>query len=227
MNSDAPDSHQQPRPPSLFESASRAPVTVGFALGCILVAFWTNLGTSMDAVRWLTFVDLFDSAAGGTDFPGLDRGQAWRLVTPIFIHFGILHLVFNLMWLWDLGGLIESRWKSVRFLCLVLIIGVLANAAQFAVNGDFTHGIHFANALSGGMSGVVYGLFGYVWMRSKRDPSLHLRLNQQTVMLMLGWMIFCLTGMMGHVGNTAHVVGLLIGVIAGLVDSRASERRAE
>lgn len=225
MNSDAPGPHDSQQPKSLLDTAYAAPVTVGLALCCVLVAVWTNLGTSMEAVRWLTFIDLFTTADDRTRFPGLDQGQIWRLVTPIFIHFGIVHLVFNLMWLWDLGGIIESRWKSGRFLGLVLIIGVIANAAQFAVNWDFTNGVRFANALSGGLSGVVYGLFGYVWMRSKRDASLHLHLNQQTVLLMLGWLVFCMTGMMGHVGNMAHAMGLLIGVIAGIIDSRTSARR--
>ena len=220
----ADPAEEQGQPPgsvSLWEAVRRTPATAGLIVVCAVVALWTGLGSSLEAVRWLTFVDLIDT---GASFPGLADGQAWRLLTPIFIHFGIVHLIFNLMWLFDLGGVIEARWRSFHFLRLVVIIGVIANAAQFAVNWDFAHGVRYANALSGGMSGVVYGLFGYVWIRGRREPSLNVRLHQQTVVLMLGWLVFCMTGMMGYIGNTAHAVGLLVGVLAGLVDSRTAKR---
>ena len=127
----------------------------------------------------------------------------------------MLHLVFNLMWLYDLGATIESRWRARHLVVLVVIIGFLANGAQYLINWDFQHGFTTTNALSGGMSGVVYGLFGYIWIRGRREPRLNLHLQQQTVVLMLGWLVFCMTGMIGRIGNSAHLVGLLVGVVAG------------
>ena len=195
-------------------------------LACLLVAFWTRLGDNLEAVRWLTFIDLFPVAESAGPFPGLADGQAWRLLTPMLIHFGIVHLVFNLMWLHDLGRTIEGRWRTRQFALLVALIALFSNAAQFAVNWDFTNGIHVGNALSGGMSGVVYGLFGYVWIRGRLDPSLGLRLDPQTVVLMLGWLVFCMTGLMGHIGNTAHLVGLLVGIAAGFAGARLARPAA-
>lgn len=221
MTNDPPDApERRPRSSSLGEFFRRNPATVALLLACGLVAFWTRLGDSLETVRWLTFVELFPEAGSGDRFPGLAEGQAWRLLTPILIHFGIIHLVFNLMWLYDLGGMIEGRWRTRHFACLVAIVAVVSNATQFAVNWDFANGIRFGNALSGGMSGVVYGLFGYLWIRGRLDPSLGLRLDPQTVVLMLGWLVFCMTGLMGHVGNTAHLVGLLVGVGAGFAAAR-------
>lgn len=209
-----------PRTPTLWEFIGGNPATTALIAACVLVALCTRLGSSLEEVRWLTFVELSADPATGSSFPGLADGQVWRLLTPILIHFGIVHLVFNMIWLYDLGGMIEGRWRTRHFACLVAVIALFANAAQFAVNWDFTHGIHVANALSGGMSGVVYGLFGYIWIRGRRDPSLGMRINQQTVVLMLGWLVFCTTGLMGYVGNTAHLVGLLVGVVAGFIGAR-------
>lgn len=211
-----------PPQPTLWDFAQLNPVTTGLILVCIGIAVWTQLGTSLTNVRWLTFVDVIDTSGSEGMFPGWAAGQWWRGITPIFLHFGIVHLVFNLMWLYDLGGIIESRWRARHLLLLVVVCGVLANGAQYLINWDFQNGFHQWNALSGGMSGVVYGLFGYLWIRSRRDPSLGLHLNQQTVLLMIGWLFFCMTGMMGRIGNTAHLVGLLVGVAAGFLPPRRS-----
>lgn len=219
-NPDSAPTHD-PRPPTVWEFIRRNPATTALIAASIAVACWTRLGDSLEKVRWLTFVDLQTAAVGASTLPGLADGQAWRLVTPILIHFGIVHLVFNMMWLYDLGGMIEGRWRSRHFVCLVAAIAIIANAAQFSVNWDFQHGVRTANVLSGGMSGVVYGLFGYLWVRGRREPSLGMRFNQQTVVLMLGWLVFCMTGMMGYVGNMAHLTGLIVGMAAGLIASRA------
>ena len=208
------------RQPTMWQFVQLNRVTTGLILGCIGIAVWTQLGALLTNVRWLTFVDLIGSSGAEGLFPGWAEGQWWRVITPIFIHFGIVHLVFNLMWLYDLGGAIESRWRARHLLMLVVLCGVLANGAQYVINWDFQDGFRQWNALSGGMSGVVYGLFGYLWIRGRRDPSLGLQLNQQTVLLMMGWLVLCLTGMIGRIGNSAHVVGLLVGVAAGFWASR-------
>lgn len=218
--------HIEERPPSLWEFMHINPVTTGLLVACIGVAGWTQLGTSLTAVRWLTFVDLVDHSGTESMFPGWADGQWWGAITPIFIQFGIVHLVFNLMWLYDLGGTIESRWRARHLAVLVVISGVLANEAQYLINWDFQRGFETRDALSGGMSGVVYALFGYIWLRGRRDPALGLHLHSQTVVLMLGWLVFCMTGMMGRIGNSAHLVGLLVGVVAGfLAPQRQSQQR--
>ena len=214
------------RPPTVWEFIRFNPITTALLVVCIGVAGWTQLGASLTTVRWLTFVDLVDPSGSQGFFPGWAQGQWWRALTPIFLHFGMVHLVFNLMWLYDLGATIESRWRSRHLAVWVVFSGILANGAQYLINWDFQRGFATMNALSGGMSGVVYALFGYVWIRGRGDPALGLHLQSQTVVLMLGWLVFCMTGMIGRIGNSAHLTGLLVGVVAGfLVPLLQSQRR--
>lgn len=138
------------------------------------------------------------------------QGQVWRLVTPIFIHFGFLHILFNMMWLWDLGGMIESQLSTRKLGLLVLAMAVFPNIAEY-LGGTF---------LFGGMSGVVYGLLGYVWIRGKLDPASGLFLHPSTVTMMMIWYFVCLLGLIGNVANIVHTVGLGMGMAWGFLDSR-------
>ncbi len=137
-------------------------------------------------------------------------GQIWRLVTPVFIHFGILHLLFNMMWLKDLGTIIEQRQGTWFLGVFVLVVAILSNLGQF-----FWAGPNF-----GGMSGVVYGLLGYMWIRGRYDPASGLSLNPTVVTMMIVWFLLCLTGLVGHVANAAHGAGLAAGMIWGFISAK-------
>jgi GlpG protein len=137
------------------------------------------------------------------------RGQVWRLVTPIFLHFGVLHILFNMLWMRDLGAMVETRLGTFRLTLLVLVIGILSNAAQYFLSGP----------AFGGMSGVVYGLLGYVWMKGKFDPDSGLFLHPTTVTMMLVWLLFGYTNLL-PMANTVHAVGLATGVVWGFSEAR-------
>ena len=79
----------------------------------------------------------------------------------------------------------------------------------------------------GGMSGVVYGLAGYVWLRGKYDRASGLYLDAQSVQWLLIWLVVCYTGLLGRVANTAHLTGLIIGVVWGRVSAYFAVRRPE
>lgn len=131
----------------------------------------------------------------------LRRGQVWRVVTPILVHLSILHLLFNMFWLRDLGGMVEVQ-RGTRYLIpIVLACAVISNVAQYYVSGP----------AFGGMSGVVYGLFGYVWVKGRFQPWLGVGIGQQSAMIMMIWLALGFTGMLGPIANAAHVVGLLVG----------------
>ncbi len=139
------------------------------------------------------------------------RGQFWRLVTPIFLHFSIVHILFNMLWLRMLGGEIEARRGLYRFAGLVLLIAVVSNTGQYAAT---------ESPLFGGMSGVVYGLFGYLWMKQRLDPASGMSLPPSCVLVMLGWFVLCWTGMVGPIANWAHTFGLASGMLVGLLPTR-------
>jgi GlpG protein len=146
----------------------------------------------------------------------LRRGEFWRLITPIFLHRNWWHLVFNMIWLFDLGGLIEMRQGTRKLAILVLVTAIITNLVQYY----YKHVPTFS-----GMSGVDYALFGYIWMKSQYDPALGLRLRSDTVLTMMAWLVICLTGVMPHSPNAANFAGLFIGVVFGVAPHLFDELR--
>jgi GlpG protein len=92
----------------------------------------------------------------------------------------------------------------------ILIIAIASNVAQYFVSGP-----NF-----GGLSGVVYGLFGYLWIRGKYDPASGLQQDSTTIILSLAWFFVCLTGMIGPIANTAHASGLVMGMAWGFLAAK-------
>jgi GlpG protein len=191
-------------------------LAVFLAVLSIAVTVYTNFGQN-EAFRYFTITA---SPKGGPAFTlaqDLAAGQVWRLITPIFVHLSILHLIFNLLWLVTLGGAIEERRGSWRFLGLVLVVAVTSNVAQYYFGkSSWDRGLLFYPSPNfGGMSGVVYGLFGYVWMKSKLEPDLGLYVSPSVILIMVGWLFLCMTGEVGPIANVAHVVGLAVGMFLG------------
>jgi GlpG protein len=159
---------------------------------------------------------LLVGSPGSRFLADLLAGEVWRVFTPIFVHLGALHLLFNMMWLWDLGGAIE-RLKGGPFLALfVAASGAASNLLQYAI----TRSPNF-----GGMSGVVYALLGYVWMQGRFNPAFGIALHRSTVAMMLAWYALCWTGLLGPIANWAHTGGLMMGVAWGFLDRRPPHAR--
>lgn len=193
-------------------------VTLGLILISVAAALITGLGHNREILPYLSITH-YQVVGGFVQWrPGLHeilQGQVWRLITPIFIHFGFLHLIFNMLWLKDLGSMIEFRQSAKILLAQVVVMGVLSNLAQYAVSGP----------TFGGMSGVVYGLLGYIWIRGKLDPTSGLFLHKTIVIWMLVWFALCWTGLIGNVANTAHAVGLLSGIAWGYLSASVFKKR--
>ena len=132
-------------------------------------------------------------------------GQVWRVITPIFLHLGLFHLLFNMFWLYELGSQIERKKGGKFFLTFLLFVAIFSNLTQFTFSGP-----NF-----GGMSGVVYGLFGYVWIKSRLDPGDGFLIDPTVAMIMFGFFFICFTGVFGGVANWAHAGGLAVGLAWG------------
>lgn len=186
----------------IWTRSNRTPLTYALIGACVLVAVFVGFSPNMEDVRWL----LISQWSSGW-LTEVRSGQIWRLVTPIFIHFGVAHLLFNMLVLRDLGGIVEMCEGTRRLAIMVLVLALGSNVGQYAL----------ANPYFGGMSGVLYGLFGYIWIRGQADPGSGLALSSMTVMIMLVWFFLCLAGLLGNVANGTHAVGLVMGMIWGAV----------
>src|SRR4051812_38313153 len=181
------------RPAPKIRELQRYPIVGGTALLAIGVSlvWWTKTDIS----------PLFEDAM-------IRRGELWRLVTSIFPHAGLLHLAFNIYWLWVFGSLVEETYGHLKSAALILLFAVVPNAFEFAL---LQGGI--------GLSGVGYGLFGLLWVLSSRDAKFSEAVDSKTVRLFVGWFFFCIlatvTGFM-PVANIAHGVGAVTGVLTGL-----------
>ncbi len=144
---------------------------------------------------------------------GLRSGELWRLITPIFMHVNLLHIFFNMSAVSFMGTLIEIRRGSGRLLLLVLVSAVISNLGQYFYMERMEPG---EPHLFEGMSGVAYALFGYLWMKSLHQPEQGMILHPNTVLIMLGWLVLCMTGRLGPIANAAHVMGLVVGVVLGV-----------
>ena len=187
-----------------------APVTLALILLSI-GGFLMYLYTPMNWLNALSF-----SSSQVSDNQGLFQaidGQYWRLITPAFLHFGWLHIVFNCLWLWDLGRRVEQVMGHLNMFMLFLVIAVVSNTSQFEFGGG---------GLFGGMSGVVYGLLGFSWIAPQLQPAWPIQPPKAIMIFMVGWLVVCMSGMVevlgfGAIANAAHLGGLLCGAVVGVV----------
>jgi len=173
--------------------------------GFVIAAFTTPL------LSWFTY---FPYQQHGSElvFSAIN-GQYCRFLTPIFLHFNLLHIVFNMLWLWELGRRIELAQGSWRLLIIVLIMGIGSNVAQ---------AMFASAAIFGGMSGVDYGLLAYCWLWGWRRPDSILHVPTPVLIAMVVLMLLSMTGFTvlmgaGAVANAAHIGGLLMGFVVGAI----------
>jgi GlpG protein len=131
-----------------------------------------------------------------------------------------------MLWLLALGSQIEKRSGSLRLGILVVLTAGVSNLCQYLFSevkldpDTWMPIVVRSSAAFGGMSGVVFGLFGYVWLRVLYQPDCGLTITHGTVFLMIAWLFLCMTGWVGPIANTAHLAGLTTGMVAGYVAAR-------
>lgn len=206
------------RPPLLSAVSWRAvPVTVGLIL-CSIAGF---LLFYLSATSWLGLLTFspFQVVDGRPVFDSM-QGQYWRLVTPAFLHFGWLHIAFNSLWLWELGGKVERVMGHMNMFGLFLVIAIVSNASQYVFGGP---------GLFGGMSGVVYGLLGFSWVGPMFQPAWRIQPAPALMLFMVGWLVVCMVGLVeglgfGAIANAAHLGGLVCGAVLGALFGMMSGR---
>ncbi|MET0344124.1 MAG: rhomboid family intramembrane serine protease [Polyangiales bacterium] len=208
-----------------LQAASRprpAPLTWLLIAVCAGLFFLTECGERHDVVAALsiadprvrpdaTLISLFGQVWVWLELP---LREPWRLITPVLMHAHPLHIAFNMLWLHELGRTIESAHGSRYLAVFVVICAVVSNVAQY----EITQRPNFA-----GMSGVVYGLFGLIWLRGRFDPWIGYGLSSSTTQLMLIWLALGFIGNFG-IANYCHLFGLLVGVCWAYVANKLSRR---
>ena len=186
----------------------------------ILVAFFSNYGSVLALIEPLTFIkiDLGSYKNGYVSFNSFEttymqNNEWWRLITPMFIHFSLTHLVFNCLWIYVLGTKIEQIDGHITFINLVIFSSIISNLAQ-----------HFfgESALFGGLSGVIYGLLGYCMIIEIDTKQERYDLPPALYLFMLIWLILGFLGILnlfgfGNVANYAHLGGLISGIIFAMI----------
>src|SRR5690606_37397133 len=178
------------------------PVTLLLIAVCLLIAAWSGLGRDFRVIAPFLYPD-FSYGGSTINLPfvlenfGLE--ELWRMISPMLLHFSLLHLAFNLLWVWELGKRIEAVQASWAFALLVCVLSLLANTVQFLFS---------ASVLFGGMSGVVYGLFAYIWMWQLLDPAKGLALPWNLIFFMLLSLLVMTALDLDFIANEAHLGGL-------------------
>src|SRR5471032_1491201 len=151
----------------------------------------------------------------GANFAPLTTGgEWWRLFTCMFIHFGIVHLAFNMWALWDSGRLTERLLGNAWFATLYVFAGLCGSSVSMLWNQD---------VISGGASGAVFGVFGallaYMTVERGSIPPQtlnHLRVSTSTFVVYSLFYGFVQSG----IDNAAHLGGLAGGFLLGLILAR-------
>ena len=184
--------------PTLQGLAKQAgPVTFLVALAILIVAglqFFWSMNHMLSA--------LMITPPGSNE---LTLSQPWRLLSPALLHLSATHLFFNLFWWWYLGGRVELSLSGRTLLLIFVVTGVSANLLQWYTSGP----------LFGGLSGVVYGLFGFCAVYGWRRRST-LNLPPALLVFMIGWLLLGYTNLLWiDMANDAHLMGLLSGLALG------------
>jgi rhomboid protease GluP len=187
-----------------------------FPITVALVAINTLvfIATLIAGAEWLIPVGKMQIAWGSNFGPYTTDGEWWRLFTSIFIHFGITHLVFNMIALVMFGPLVERLYGSVNYLLIYLLAGIAGSLASLSWRPEIN---------SAGASGAIFGILGALLAAQLRAgetfPPDILRPIRNTALLFLGLSLYAGFKYKG-IDNAAHLGGLAAGFLIGLAAAR-------
>ena len=145
--------------------------------------------------------------------PLILEGQWWRLITPMFLHIGIIHLLMNSMALYFLGTTVERIFGRFRFLFIFLLAGFMGNVASFVFSPQ---------SISAGASGGIFGLFGALLFFGLVHPRPFFRTMGANIITLVG--INLLIGFLPGIDFAGHLGGLVGGFLAAAIVSLPREK---
>lgn len=191
---------------------SNFPATLTIIGLSLLISILIGFGQNYDVMRWLTIVD-FQVSGPNLIYTHLQETltsmELWRLVSPAFMHFNLPHIIFNSLWIWVVGRKIEKIQGLSVFITIFFFSALVSNVAQFLISGP----------LFGGLSGVVFAVLAYTWLWDKLASYPVFGMPPALMIFMLVWLVLGYTGMLealgfGSIANTAHLIGLISGLVA-------------
>lgn len=207
-------------------------LVISLVAACVLVSLLTNFGNPPSHAQLAggdgelpfsfrlydkltlvpTLVDPRDADQPRDSGPlsAIARGEVWRLITPLLLHGGIMHLLFNSLMLYQLGRILEmvrGRWFMLALFLVGGIVGMFAQAYGPDALGGSVRVI--------GASGGVLALFTYLWLRPMFDPGMPFRMPPTNVAIVFGFVILCMIpGFFPGIANLAHLGGIGVGAVA-------------
>lgn len=175
-------------------------ITINVALFILMTAVDSGSGRESSFLSGAGSPVLLDF--GSRSVALIARGQWWRLVTPIFIHLGVIHLLFNNIALFQIGPLVEESLGSQKFIFVYLACGIVGNI------GSFVFGINGAGA-----SGAIFGLIALAGVYGYRMGGIVGRSLMKQMAMWAG--IGLVMGQAIHADNVNHIGGLITGAALG------------
>jgi membrane associated rhomboid family serine protease/predicted Zn-dependent protease len=199
-----------PGSPAGIATSGQAPVTPSILITAGLI----GLNVMMFLIMVLRGVSPFTPStqqmiAFGADFGPLTlNGQWWRLVTSMFLHFGIVHIGLNMWCLWNLGRAAEQLMGRASYLLAYFVSGIFASIASL-----YWHPMGVGAGASGAIFGMAGVLVSYVYL--KKTPS-HIKINSRMLGSLGTFIAYNLAfGALPGISNAAHIGGLAMGLVVG------------
>ncbi len=208
--------------PSLF-GGSLPPLTLTLIILCVVLGLVSEF-SQPGAKNWLgnfvkkqlMFVDLSLYIKTGDAAASLKNGELWRILTPAFLHGSPIHLLFNMLSLASLGRLTERLEGIGRYALIILLIAVGSHLFQGLMPTKWFGSPNFV-----GISGVIFGLLGYMGTKTTLRPDLGFQLPVQVYIMTALILVLGFSGGTKdfQLANLAHIGGLVVGIAIGFVMS--------
>jgi rhomboid protease GluP len=170
---------------------------LAYILIAINIAVFLVVEVTGGSTNQLHMVDM-----GAKFNPLILKGEWWRFFTPMFLHFGLMHLVMNMFSLYIMGPLVERIFGKIRFLFIYFVAGLFGVMASFV----------FTDGVSAGASGAIFGLFGALLFFGLIQNKFHFRIDLKQILVLvavnLGFGLLT-----PGIDNSAHIGGLIGGFL--------------